>query len=65
MASSPLITQPVAIFSVVLMIILFAPLLLSRLKVPHIVGMIVAGVVVGPYVLLICDRAGKEEGADR
>lgn len=56
MPSSPLITQPVAIFSVVLMIILFAPLLLSRLKVPHIVGMIVAGVVVGPYGFNVLDN---------
>ncbi|MDE6137799.1 MAG: cation:proton antiporter [Muribaculaceae bacterium] len=56
MPFSPLITQPVAIFSVVLMIILFAPLLLSRLKVPHIVGMIVAGVVVGPYGFNVLDN---------
>lgn len=56
MSASPLITQPVAIFSVVLIIILFAPLLLSRLKVPHIVGMIVAGVVVGPYGFNVLDN---------
>lgn len=53
---SPLITQPVAIFLVVLAIILLAPLLLSRLKVPHIVGMIVAGVIVGPYGFNILDN---------
>jgi len=56
MPASPLITQPVAIFSVVLMIILFAPLLLNKLKVPHIVGMIVAGVVVGPYGFNVLDN---------
>lgn len=45
----PLVTQPVQIFLIVLTIILFAPLLLNRLKIPHVVGMIVAGMIVGPY----------------
>lgn len=45
----PLITQPVQIFLIVLTIILAAPLLLNKLKIPHIIGMIVAGVIVGPY----------------
>ncbi len=44
-----LVTQPVPIFFIVLGIILLAPLLLNRLKIPHIIGMIVAGVVIGPY----------------
>ena len=44
-----LVTQPVQIFFIVLAIILFAPLLLNKLKIPHIIGMIVAGVVIGPY----------------
>lgn len=46
-----LVTQPIPIFFIVLVIILLAPLLLNRLKIPHIVGMIVAGVVIGPYGL--------------
>lgn len=37
------------IFLVVLAVILLAPLLLNRLKIPHIVGLIVAGVVIGPF----------------
>ena len=45
----PLVTHPVQIFLIVLVIILFAPLLLNKLKIPHIIGMIVAGVVIGPY----------------
>ncbi len=44
-----LVTEPVQIFFIVLAIILFAPLLLNKLKIPHIIGMIVAGVVIGPY----------------
>jgi len=45
------LTNPVIIFSLVLFIILFAPLLLNKLKVPHIIGLILAGVVIGPYGL--------------
>ncbi len=49
MIAAALVTQPVPIFFIVLVIILLAPLLLNRLKIPHIIGMIVAGVAVGPY----------------
>lgn len=49
MIVAALVTQPVSIFFIVLVIILLAPLLLNRLKIPHIIGMIVAGVAVGPY----------------
>ena len=51
-----MITDPVQIFFIVLAIILLAPLLLNRLKIPHIVGMIVAGVVIGPHGLNLLDR---------
>lgn len=47
--SHPLITSPVAIFFVVLLIILITPLILNKLKIPHVIGLIVAGVLVGPY----------------
>jgi Kef-type K+ transport system membrane component KefB len=43
--------NPVIIFSLVLFIILFAPLLFNKIKVPHIIGLILAGVVMGPYGL--------------
>lgn len=45
----PMITSPVAIFFVVLSIILITPLLLNKLKIPHVIGLIIAGVLVGPY----------------
>jgi Kef-type K+ transport system membrane component KefB len=41
-------TDPVLIFSLVLFIILLAPLVLNRFKVPGIIGLILAGVLVGP-----------------
>ncbi|MDE6041848.1 MAG: cation:proton antiporter, partial [Muribaculaceae bacterium] len=53
---TPLVTQPVQIFFIVLAIILFAPLLLNKLRVPHIIGMIVAGIVVGPYGFNVLDN---------
>lgn len=51
-----LATNPVTIFFIVLVIILLAPILLNRLNIPHIIGMIAAGVVVGPYGFDILDR---------
>lgn len=50
-----LVTDPVAIFLIVLTIILLAPVILNKLKIPHIIGMIVAGVVVGPFGFHILD----------
>lgn len=50
-----LITDPTLIFFVVLAIILLAPLLLNRLKIPHIIGMIIAGVAVGPFGFHVLD----------
>ena len=49
MILATLITKPVPIFFIVLVIILLAPILLNKLKIPHIIGMIVAGVFIGPY----------------
>ncbi len=40
--------NPVLIFAVVLLIILFAPIIFTRLRIPYIVGLIVAGIIVGP-----------------
>jgi len=48
--------NPVIIFSLVLFIILFAPILLKKIKVPHIIGLILAGAIVGPYALNLLRR---------
>lgn len=53
---APLVTDPVTIFFIVMVIILLAPLLMGRIRIPHIVGMIAAGIAVGPYGLNILDR---------
>ena len=50
------ITDPTWIFFWVLCIILFAPLLFNRLRLPHIIGMILAGLLVGPNGFNILER---------
>lgn len=45
------ITDPTWIFFLVLSIILLAPIVLERLRIPHIIGMILAGVAVGEHGL--------------
>lgn len=51
-----MISQPVAIFLLVLVIILLGPVVFRRLKVPPIVGLIIAGMAVGPYGFGLLDR---------
>ena len=41
------ISDPTWIFFLVLAIILLAPIIFERLHIPHIIGMILAGVLVG------------------
>ena len=55
-AATPLVTSPVLIFFIVLVIILLSPVVLNRFKIPHIIGLIVAGVVIGPYGLNVLAR---------
>jgi Kef-type K+ transport system membrane component KefB/nucleotide-binding universal stress UspA family protein len=40
--------NPVLLFSLILFIILFAPLILNKLKIPHLIGLIIAGAIIGP-----------------
>ena len=55
------ITDSTWIFFIVLLIILFAPMIMSKLRIPHIIGMVLAGVVVGQYGLNILQRDGSFE----
>lgn len=55
------ITDPTMIFFVVLFIILAAPIVMGKLRIPHIVGMVLAGVVVGKYGLNILERDSSFE----
>ena len=51
-----LVTDPTWIFFLVLAIILLSPLLLRRLHVPQIIGLILAGILVGPFGFNILER---------
>ncbi|MCR5680348.1 MAG: cation:proton antiporter [Prevotella sp.] len=61
LATAPLISDPTLIFFVVLLIILFAPIIMSKLRIPHIIGMVLAGVLVGPFGLNVLERGSSFE----
>ena len=55
------ITDPTFIFFVVLIIILFAPIVMSKLRIPHIIGMVLAGIAIGQYGFNILVRDNSFE----
>lgn len=55
------ITDPTLIFFVVLLVILCSPIIMGRLRIPHIIGMILAGVLLGKYGLNILERDASFE----
>ena len=50
------VTDSTWIFFIVLMIILIAPMVMHKLRIPHIIGMVLAGVIVGQFGLNILKR---------
>lgn len=50
------IADPVLKFLMVLVIILIAPILLNKIKVPHLLGLIIAGAAIGPNGLNLLAR---------
>ena len=50
------VQDPTWIFFIVLGIILFAPIVFGKLRIPHIIGMILAGMVIGEHGLNIIVR---------
>ncbi|MBN2611538.1 MAG: cation:proton antiporter [Bacteroidales bacterium] len=50
------IKSPVMVFAIVLIIILLTPILLKKLRVPSIIGLISAGVVIGPNGLHLLEK---------
>ena len=61
LSAAPLIKDPTLIFFVVLLIILFAPIVMSKLRIPHIIGMVLAGIIIGPYGLNVMARGSSFE----
>lgn len=56
-----LVTTPTWIFLVMLLVILLAPIVLRRLHVPHIIGLILAGVALGEHGFNILARDASFE----
>ena len=50
------LTDPVLKFLVILLIILFAPIILNKLKIPSVLGLIIAGAVIGPNGINLMER---------
>lgn len=55
------VTDPTWIFLLVLVIILFAPIFLDKLRIPHIIGMILAGMLIGEHGLNVLVRDSSFE----
>lgn len=49
--------NPVLIFSLILLIILLAPILLQRIRIPGIIGLIVSGIIIGPAGLNVLEKS--------
>lgn len=50
------LTNPVLKFLLILIIILAAPIFLNKIKIPHLLGLIIAGAIIGPFGLNLIER---------
>jgi len=55
------VKNPVLILAVTLLIILFSPLLFRRFRIPGIIGLILAGVIIGPHSFHIIESTNSFE----
>lgn len=49
-------TDPVLVFTLVLFIVLLAPVVLKKFRIPSIIGLIIAGIAIGPHGFHLLDR---------
>lgn len=50
------LSNPVLVFSLVLMIILMTPIILKKFNIPSIVGLIISGVIIGPFGFQVLEK---------
>lgn len=50
------VTDPILKYLIVIIIVLLAPILLNKIKIPHLIGLIIAGALIGPNGFGILDR---------
>jgi len=55
------LTDPVLIFAFILMIILIMPLIFERIRIPGLIGVILAGIIFGPHGLGVLNRDNSIE----
>lgn len=55
------LSNPVLVFSLILFIILMAPVILKRINIPSIIGLIISGVIIGPNALNIIEKNSAVE----
>jgi Kef-type K+ transport system membrane component KefB len=55
------LTDPAGIFSVVLVIILVAPFLAEKVRLPGVVGLALAGILIGPHALNLVAKESAVE----
>ena len=55
------LANPVLIFSLILLIILLSPILLKKVNIPGIIGLIIAGMVIGPNGFYILEKNSAVE----
>jgi len=54
-------SNPVLVFSLILLIILLSPILLKKLNIPGIIGLIISGLIVGPNALNLLEKNSAVE----
>lgn len=47
------LTEPILVFTVIILLVLLSPIVLRKVNMPDIIGLIIAGVIVGPHGLNI------------
>lgn len=50
------IVNPTLSFLVVLLVILLAPIVMGKLRIPHIIGMVLAGAALGQFGFNVLER---------
>lgn len=54
--------NPILTFSILLMIILFSPIILRKVKIPALIGLIISGIIIGPNGFQLISEANMKTG---
>lgn len=55
------IKNPILVFSIILLIILFSPIILKRINIPSLIGLIISGIIIGPYGVNLIEKNSAVE----